>query len=96
MVAMWELFKNFVGTFSIPMVSMVLCGNYNSLKLAVEMVGSLNKFDWINFSNSKIFKTAISPFFTFFYLCENFCDAYGTKKKTFNPAEMPPPIPPDP
>ena len=56
MVAMWELFENFVGTFSIPMVSMVLCGNYNSLKLAVEMVGSLNKFDWINFSNSKIFK----------------------------------------
>ena len=45
-----------MGTFSIPMVSMVLCGNYNSLKLAVEMVGSLNKFDWINFSNSKIFK----------------------------------------
>ena len=56
MVAMWELFQNFVGTFSIPMVSMVSCGNYNSLKLAVEMVGSLNKFDWINFSNSKIFK----------------------------------------
>ena len=56
MVVMWELFQNFVGTFSIPMVSMVLCGNYNSLKLAVEMVGSLNKFDWINFSNSKIFK----------------------------------------
>ena len=34
-----------------------------SLVLAVEMDGSLNKSDRINFSKLKIFKMLISPFF---------------------------------